>query len=387
MISEDNKRKFQAIVASLSPEQRSQLLNHIQSLPENQRGAMVEQIIARYEQYQATKVPSVVSAPQVKPQPQPVRTAPVVNEQPKQFVQETPVAPQRKAPKKKKKLKTSVYLWAVIILLIVGIIAFVIARRDSLFANLGIVAPSESVVETEALPTAIPTPTNTPTPSPTPAPTIVPLADDHPDLTGMTVVLDAGHQETTDSEQELYASWLSATKPRCTSGGTGVVSGTPEYELTLQYCNIIRDYLTQCGAEVIMIREENDVNISNQERASMAVNANPDLFLRIHADSANDPITSGVRVYIPSNGSYTDTSPEYAALLALLVAEAEGFENYESSTSQYYAGLNYANTIRSFQLSLGFLSNSDDETQLLLDENLGAVAQAISEFCDNLLNG
>ncbi len=385
MISEDNKRKFQAILASMPPEKRAQVMNHIQSLPENQRIAMVEQIIARYEQYQATRNPQVVNAPQVPPQPS-VRTAPVMPVQSKQEEVVVPVAPQRKSPKKKKKLKTSVYLWAIIILLVVGIVAFVIARRDSLFANLGITAPSETVIETEPVPVATPTPTNTPTPSPTPAPTIVPVADDHPDLTGMTIVLDAGHQETTDNEQELYASWLSATKPRCTSGGTGVVSGTPEYELTLQYCNIIRDYLVQCGADVIMIREQNDVNISNQERASMAVNANPDLFLRIHADSANDPITSGVRVYIPNNGSYTDTSPEYAALLAMLVAQAEGFENYEYSTSQYYTGLNYANTIRCFQLSLGFLSNSDDETQLLLDENLGAVAQAISEFCGELYN-
>ncbi|MCQ2516159.1 MAG: N-acetylmuramoyl-L-alanine amidase, partial [Saccharofermentans sp.] len=140
-------------------------------------------------------------------------------------------------------------------------------------------------------------------------------------------------------------------------------------------------------AEVIMIREENDVNISNQERAQIAVNAAPDLFLRVHADSANDPITSGVRVYTPSSGSYTDTSPEYAQLLAYLVANAEGFEEYEALTSQYYAGLNYANSLRAFQLSLGFLSNSDDEERLLVEDNMRVVAEAISEFCNNLYNG
>jgi len=379
MISDDNKRKFEAIVASMTPEQRAQLMGHIQKLPDDKKALMVEQLVARYEQFQ-NKQERPVQQQNSKP------VATVTNNRPV----ENAFQPQRTTPKKSNKKKKSVSkfgLVAIIILLLVGIVAFVVTRKDSIFTNLGVTEVNESSLETAVETTAEPTPSNTPTPSPTPAPTIVPVADDHPDLTGMTIVLDAGHQETTDDEQELYASWLSATKPRCTSGGTGVVSGKPEYELTLEYSLIIRDYLEQCGATVIMIRETNDVSISNQERASTAVNANPDLFLRIHADSANDPITSGVRVYTPNNGSYTDTSPAYAQLLASLVAEAEGFDEYEANTSQYYTGLNYANTIRSFQLSLGFLSNSDDESTLLVEDNMRVVAQAISEFCDNLYNG
>lgn len=373
MISENNKRKFQAIVAKMTPEQRASLMSHIKNAPENQREAIIEQIVARYEQHQ-----EAIASPK--------NTVSSSNSNVSNNNDNVVKPPVRKAPKKKKKNNSKAILWVIVALLVIAIIAFVIVRKDSLMEAFGIGEPSETVMETEVTPTPTPLPTNTPTPSPTPAPTIVPLAEDHPDLTGMTIVIDPGHQQTTDSEQETYASWLSATKPRCTSGGTGVVSGKPEYELTLEYSMIIRDYLTQCGADVIMIREANDVDISNQERANMAVEANPDLFLRIHADSANDPITSGVRVYIPSNGSYTDTSPDYANLLALLVAQAEGLDTYEAHTSQNYTGLNYANTIRSFQLSLGFLSNSDDEEILLNENNMGEVAQAISEFCFELIN-
>ncbi|MCQ2517099.1 MAG: N-acetylmuramoyl-L-alanine amidase, partial [Saccharofermentans sp.] len=293
MISEDNKRKFQAIVASLSPEQRAQLLSHIQSLPENQRGAVVEQVIARYEQHNARNLSTERKAPVVT-STSVNNNVPNENEspiKPQRINSETPVVvPQRRSSKKKRRIKSQVYLWAIVVLLVIGIIAFIVLRRNTLFANLGVTSGESSVEETVE-PSVTPTPTTTPTPSPTPAPTLVPLADDHPDLTGMTIVLDAGHQETTDNEQEAYASWLSATKPRCTSGGTGVVSGIPEYELTLEYSNIIREYLEQCGAEVIMIREENDVNISNQERAQIAVNAAPDLLLRVTADSDKDAIT------------------------------------------------------------------------------------------------
>ena len=233
--------------------------------------------------------------------------------------------------------------------------------------------------------TSEPTPSPTPTITPTPEPTRVPVADNHPDLTNLTVVIDPGHQETTDSEQELYASWLSATKPRCTSGATGIVTGVNEYELTLDYSLIIADYLEQCGANVILTRDTNDVNISNQERAAIANSNSADIFLRIHADAAGDSLASGVRVYTPDSGSYTDTSPEYAEQLAELVANAEGLEVNAVRATSLYTGLNYANTLRSFQISLGFLSNSDDEAVLTNEENIAAVAEAISIFCEEFV--
>ena len=140
-----------------------------------------------------------------------------------------------------------------------------------------------------------------------------------------------------------------------------------------------------CGANVILTRDSNDVNISNQERAQIAVSVNADLFIRIHTDAAGDSMASGVRVYTPDSGSYTDTSPEYAEQLAELVAEAEGLEVNAVRATSLYTGLNYANTIRSFQISLGFLSNSDDEAILISEENIPAVAEAISVFCEEFV--
>lgn len=245
-----------------------------------------------------------------------------------------------------------------------------------------VIETTETLVETSATEIIETTPEATPTPTPTdiPTPSPVPLFDTAPDLTGKVIVIDPGHQEVADTTEENCASWLSITKPRCTSGTVGKATGITEYEYTLEFSMVLKSYLEQCGATVYLTRETNDVNMSNQERAQFAVDLNPDLYLRIHADGANDSLESGVRVYVPDHGSYTDTSVNNGNNLGKAVAEAFGIE-FDSTLQTYlYTGLNYANTVRSFQISLGFLTNSDDEAALLNEDNQVLAAHAIAEF-------
>ena len=381
MITEQTKKKFEQIFRNMTPDQRATLQAHLMTATEDQKWDMIEKIVRTYE--------AKANNPFVQSNPEPIREVSYTPLDEIPYEEDEDVLeidnPSRPAPKRKLKKGVKNAITAFILVVLLGAIGIVgYTFRDKLFAKNPdatetTVATEPSVAETSAAPTA------TPTVTPTPEPTRVPLAADAPDLTGLTIVIDPGHQETTDSEQELYASWLSATKPRCTAGTTGVVTGTPEYELTLDYSLIIADYLEQCGANVILTRDTNDVNISNQERAQIAVSNNADIFLRIHADAAGDSAASGVRVYIPDNGSYTDTSPAYAEDLAALVADAEGLEVNDVRSTGLYTGLNYANTIRAFQISLGFLSNSDDEAILVNEENIAPVAEAISVFCAEFL--
>ncbi len=239
------------------------------------------------------------------------------------------------------------------------------------------VATSETVLETsmetEAVPTEVPGPTN------------VPVLPGAPDLTGLVIVLDPGHQEVADDSAELCAPWLSISKPRCTAGATGSVTGVPEYELTLQYCLIMQNYLQQCGATVYLTRETNDVNMSNQERANFAVMHEADVFIRVHCDSSEDSGYTGVRVYVPDTGDLSASDVEWGNVLGTLVADAEGLE-FDSAVPTYlYTGLNYANTLPAFQISLGFLTNSENEAVLLDPDNEIRVAEVIAEFCSNFL--
>ena len=226
-------------------------------------------------------------------------------------------------------------------------------------------------------------PTDTPTPvpaTPTPSPTPVPLAEDHPDLTGLVIVIDPGHQQEADTELEESIPGTTAEKERATSGAVGINSGVKEYELTLEYANVLKEYLEGCGAEVILTRTENDVDISNIERAQIAIDNNADYFIRIHADSAPDSEISGVKVYVPSTGSYSSSIASTGEDLADAVAEAIGLPSLGSVQSNMYTGLNHADSVKSYQLVVGYLSNSDDDSVLNLDDTPYKVAVAVSEF-------
>lgn len=224
-------------------------------------------------------------------------------------------------------------------------------------------------------------PSDTPTPVPaTPTPTPITLKEDHPDLTGKVIVIDPGHQEVPNTELEKVYKGSTAEKDKATSGAVGVNSGAKEYELTLQYALVLREYLEGCGAKVILTRDSNDADISNIERAKIATDNKADCFIRLHADSAPESDIKGVKVYVPSTGSYSKNAVKEGKKLADLVAEHIGSTSLGVVQSNMYTGLNYADSVKSYQLVVGYLSNSDDDALVTDSETPYKTAVAISEF-------
>ncbi len=219
-------------------------------------------------------------------------------------------------------------------------------------------------------------------PSPTPTPIVV--KEDAPDLTGLVIVIDPGHQAETDYTEESLFPDSTVGKPRCTSGAVGVDINTKEYEVTLEVALVTKAYLESCGASVILTREVNDINLSNQERAGIAVAASPDIYIRLHADSAPSSDVSGVIVYVPDSGSYVDTDKKLGEKIGTLLAEAQGTEYLGCFSTNAYTGLNYASSVKSVQVVMGFLSNSEDEARLNDDANTYEIAAAIAQFCSEL---
>ncbi len=376
----DNKavtERFKEILKGLPEDKRKALYSKLKSLPEDQRQGFMETVVkkAEGEKQEAKPAPSK-KAPAAAPS--------------------TPKAPSKdKAPAPKKKLKQkykNILIYGAVALVFLGVVGVEVYRNLDKIKASSVPAPTESVetsaveTTTAATETTEAEPTPVPTATPTPAPTPVPVAEGAPDLTGLVVVIDPGHQMTTDEEPELCATWLSVEKPRCTSGATGVVTGVTEYDLTLEYALVMQSYLEQCGATVILTRDTSDVDLSNQERAQIAVDNEADVFIRLHADSANDSLTSGIRIYVPDSGSYTSSSVALGDSYGALLSESSGLPFEQTRQTYLYTGLNYANTIPSFQVSLGFLSNSDDEAVLVTEDNMVAVAQATSEFCLEFIN-
>ena len=71
------------------------------------------------------------------------------------------------------------------------------------------------------------------------------------------------------TDQEPIGPGASETKPKVASGTQGVVTKEPEYQVTLQVSQKLKQVLKTKGYDVYMIRETNDVELSNRERAQM----------------------------------------------------------------------------------------------------------------------
>ena len=300
-------------------------------------------------------------------------------------------------PKKKKPVAAIII--AVLAVLIIGCgLTYVLALSgnpafQAITSKLGIPvattteATTTTVEETTALPTPTPEPipttdsTTAPTPTPTevPTPTPIQLKANAPDLKGIKVVIDPGHQEKTDYKKEPFKKGTNNGKARCTSGAVGVSTKQKEYELTLDTALMLKEYLEKCGATVILTRTENDVNISNKERAAIAVKNKPTLFLRLHADASTNASVKGVRVYIPKSGKLNKTAD--ANKLGKLVAAAGKTTFRGSKATNQYTGLNFAASVRSYQIVLGYLSNADDDARLADVENRYEMCAAIATFC------
>ncbi len=401
-MSNDNSEfnaKVKNFINSLNPEQKKALYSKLSTMPEDKRNSYLNWLITtKEEKDRASK-----SQAKSKAQPQ-VKAQSKTNQNGQQKVQQKPQAqaqskPQPKAQQRPQPRKTSSAAPIAIVLVLASIALITVCGITfGWFSSISskFIKPdgsSEVSVQpaaTDALPgtsdTAIATvvtetsaPTSTPTP--TPAPTMIPIREDAPDLTGLVIVIDPGHQAETDNETEATASWLSVEKKRCTDGCVGVTTGVTEYELTLDIALLMKDYLEQCGATVILTRSANDVNISNQERAAIAVENNADVFIRLHADAANDASVSGVNIYVPDSGNFTGSSVASGDTLGQLLSDELGVTYNGTRQTYLYTGLNYANSLPSYQVCLGYLSNSDDETFLLDPQNQLDICAVFAEFC------
>lgn len=433
---QDYNARFKEILSRLAPDKKKELYSRMHSLPADEREGFIRDFVKKYDaRKMPQKKPEAPAKPHKKPEskPAPQRKAPQKKSAPekpaepvrKKVKPEKPAKPERKkvkpgkpvkAPKandvretekaeepkdsepkqNKSPLLSKIIVGILIALLGTGAIAITaINNHEDISKLLSIIRGETQAVETSATENeykiaaslAVQTSgtvaeTETTTPAPTPTPIVI--KDDAPDLTGLVIVIDPGHQAETDETEESLFPGATVGKPRCTSGAVGVDINTKEYEVTLEVALATKAYLEACGASVILTRETNDVNLSNQERADIAVAASPDIFIRIHADSVADSEVSGVIAYVPDSGNYIDTDKKLADSLGTLVAEAQGVDYLGCFSTNAYTGLNYSTSVKSVQLVVGFLSNSEDEARLNDDANTYEIAAAIAEFCGGL---
>lgn len=243
-------------------------------------------------------------------------------------------------------------------------------------------------------PTPAPTPTPEPTKTPTPEPTKAPEKTPEPtkpssdpggsyDLSGMVIVLDPGHQKKANSDQEAVAPWSSETKPKVSSGTSGVSTKRPEYEVVLEIALKVRDKLQSMGATVIMTRTTNDVDISNIERARIATENNADVFLRLHCDSSESSSSRGIGVFVCSKSDFADQK-KWGDWLGNCLSSSTGSKFRGTVSNTTYSGLNWATSVPSFLLEMGFMSNSEDDRLLSDPAYQEKICNGVAAFCNKM---
>ena len=187
------------------------------------------------------------------------------------------------------------------------------------------------------------------------------------------IVIDAGHQLKGSSETEPNGPGSEEMKAQVTWGAEGVSTGQAEYELNLQVALLLRDELIKRGYSVVMIRETNNVQVSNMERAQIANKYKAAAFVRIHANSWTDESLHGAMTICQSRQNpYPDCVAHYEQSFCLSqyvldeFCAQTGIGKLNVREMDNMTATNWSQVPTTI-VEMGFLSNTKDDMLMATD--------------------
>lgn len=201
------------------------------------------------------------------------------------------------------------------------------------------------------------------------------------------IAIDAGHQSHGNSDQEPVGPGSDETKAKVASGTSGSASGLKEYELTLEVSMKLKEELQSRGYQVYMIRETNDVDISNAERAQAAAGQGADILMRIHANGVDDSSVHGALTMAPSlDNPYVGSIAAKCQSLSRAVVDsfcaATGAANLGVQQTDNMSGINWS-TIPVTIVEMGFMTNPEEDLLMASEDYQNKMAAGIADGIDS----
>jgi len=200
------------------------------------------------------------------------------------------------------------------------------------------------------------------------------------------IAIDAGHQAKGNRELEPIGPGASESKPKVSDGTQGVSTNVPEHMLTLEVSLKLQGELSARGYKVFMIRETNDVNISNKERAFLAAQAGADILIRVHADGSENSGVNGIMTMCSTSRNqfvpqlYTRSRTLADFILNAMVA-ATGAENRGVLEVDNMSGINWS-SIPTTIIEMGLMTNPVEDRLMQTEEYQRKLVTGIADGID-----
>lgn len=205
---------------------------------------------------------------------------------------------------------------------------------------------------------------------------------------GKTICIDAGHQRYANTGLEAIGPGSSTKKMKVTGGTQGSFTKVPESVVNLATAKKLKQILISRGYKVVMVRESQDVNISNIQRAQIANKSSSDLCIRIHCDGSGVSSVHGYFILTPSHknkylsSSIVDQSLKLTKCLLPAIQKTTGANNRGISYRDDLTGTNWSK-IPTVLVEMGEMSNKQEDEALVTSAYQEKMAQGMANGIDD----